>query len=99
MVGGSLGKIQQLFANKVVKGSLKPEPCPDRLGRLALFDPNLMEFALRHGASNPIGISGCAVTATHPALTTVVALTRFARHYPMLQRNLLYTGVTRGKRL
>ena len=23
----------------------------------------------------------------------------FAQHYPMLQRNLLYTGVTRGKKL
>jgi hypothetical protein len=63
MVGGGPGKIQQLFANKVVKGSLKPEPCPDRFGRLALLDPNLMGFTLRHGASNPIDISGCAVTA------------------------------------
>src|SRR6516165_8433060 len=50
MVDGGLGKIQQPFANKVVKGSLKPEPCPDRLGRLALLDPNLMCFAFRHGS-------------------------------------------------
>src|SRR5262252_2710666 len=81
MVGGSLGKIQQLFANKVVKGSLKPEPCPDRLGRLALFDPNLMEFALRHRASNPIGISGCAATAIPPASTSALGQTRFERQW------------------
>jgi hypothetical protein len=48
MVGGGPGKIQQLFANKVFKGNLKPESGPDRLSRLALLDLNLMEFALRH---------------------------------------------------
>jgi exodeoxyribonuclease V alpha subunit len=28
-----------------------------------------------------------------------VVITLSTRHYPMLQRNLIYTGVTRGKRL
>jgi hypothetical protein len=77
MVGGGPGKIQQLFANKVFKGSLKPEPCPDRLGRL-------MEFALRHGASNPIGISGCVATAIPPASTSAVGQTRFERQWLQL---------------
>jgi exodeoxyribonuclease V alpha subunit len=31
----------------------------------------------------------------YPAVTIPV----LTQHYPMLQRNLLYTGVTRGKRL
>jgi exodeoxyribonuclease V alpha subunit len=31
-----------------------------------------------------------------PSLYVIPVLTQ---HYPMLQRNLLYTGVTRGKRL
>jgi exodeoxyribonuclease V alpha subunit len=31
----------------------------------------------------------------HPAVVTPL----LTQHYPMLQRNLVYTGVTRGKRL
>src|SRR6516162_2695733 len=81
MVGGSLGKVQQLLSNKIVEGGREPEPHPDRLGRLALLDPNLTCFPLRHGASNPIGISGCAVTAIPPASTSAVGQTRFERQW------------------
>ena len=38
------------------------------------------------------GVQTCAL----PISVVIPVLTQ---HYPMLQRNLLYTGVTRGKRL
>jgi hypothetical protein len=35
----------------------------------------------RYGASNPIGINGCAVTAIRSSSTTVVVPRRFAQHW------------------
>ena len=38
-------------------------------------------------------------TATEATFTSQTQACRKQTHYPMLARNLLYTGVTRGKRL
>ena len=39
------------------------------------------------------------LSATRSPLYPAVVIPVMAQHYTMLQRNLLYTGVTRGKRL
>jgi ATP-dependent exoDNAse (exonuclease V) alpha subunit len=55
---------------------------------------------IRSGTSTPQTIAGAATIhksqgSEYPAVIIPV----LTQHYPMLQRNLLYTGVTRGKRL
>jgi hypothetical protein len=46
MSGGSIGKIHQLFTDKILVGGLEPIACLDRLSRLVLLNPNLMRLAV-----------------------------------------------------
>jgi hypothetical protein len=48
MSGGSIGKIHQLFTDKIIEGGREPIACLDRLSRLVLLNPNLMRFAVIH---------------------------------------------------
>src|SRR4051812_33792157 len=60
--------------------------------RLLEADPNAGGF--KRGSDNPLD---CELSqgSEYPAVVIPV----ITQHYAMLQRNLLYTGVTRGKRL
>jgi exodeoxyribonuclease V alpha subunit len=53
-------------------------------------------------SSRRIGGAGSVSTTIHKAQGSeypIVVIPVTTQHYTMLQRNLLYTGVTRGKRL
>jgi hypothetical protein len=57
----------------------------------------LAEFDFRYNARIALGVDDA--TRTRKALKGVTGKRLLTQHYVMLQRNLLYTGVTRGKRL
>ena len=55
----------------------------------------------RHYAAAPLAYF-CAAAHSLDCVKTQLrasAIPAVTQHYPMLQRNLLYTGITRGKRL
>ena len=48
MLGGSTGKIQQLFSDHVIKCRFEPVPELDVLASFALLNPNLVHFSDVH---------------------------------------------------
>jgi exodeoxyribonuclease V alpha subunit len=72
--------------------------------------PLLLDLRIRHIGADQNGLLAAELDMLVPAYAATihksqgseypaVVIPVMAQHYPMLQRNLLYTGVTRGKKL
>ena len=79
------------------------------LGFITAIDPEVGEITIRFDGRDVTYLLGeldqvvlAYATTIHKSQGSeypVVIIPVTTQHYPMLQRNLLYTGVTRGKRL